>query len=143
MIGYRVIGAERRQPSKQLCVAWRGRCTQQETLKMSRGLGKVQAGLLAIIEREQKSLNTYQLARMFYQPEVQGRCVLTMAQAKAAYRTLCSLEKRGKIESYGHRGNGYGGAYGFIWWSRPGTQRLQQDRHHAQMLAAAVGFASQ
>jgi hypothetical protein len=57
---------------------------QQETLKMSRGLGKVQAGLLAIIERKQKPLNTYRLARMFYQPEVQGRCVLTMAQAKAA-----------------------------------------------------------
>jgi hypothetical protein len=108
---------------------------------MRRGLGRVQVGLLAIIEREQKCLNTYQLARMFYQPEVQGKCVLTDAQAKATYRALCSLEKRGKIESYGHRGNGFGGAYGFVWWDRLGARQVQQDQHDIRMLAAAVGFA--
>ena len=105
---------------------------------MSRGLGRVQAGLLIIIEREQKSLNTYQLARMFYRPEVQGRCTLTRAQAKATYRALCSLERRGKIEAYGHKGGGYGGAYGFIWWDRLGAQRARQDRRHVQTLAGAV-----
>jgi hypothetical protein len=104
---------------------------------MSRGLGRVQVGLLAIIERAEKPLNTYQLARMFYQPKVEGKCVLTMAQAKATYRALCSLEKRGKIESYGRRGrSGFGGAYNFIWWERPGQQRLRQDEYEARMLAA-------
>jgi len=61
---------------------------------MSRGLGRVQVGLLAIIEQHEKPLNTYRLARMFYQPNVEGS-VLTMAQVKATYRALCSLEKRG------------------------------------------------
>src|SRR5262245_42922504 len=108
---------------------------------MSRGLGKVQAGLLAIIEREEKPLNTYRLARLYYQPHVERKCLVTDAQAKATYRARCSLEKRGKIESYGRRGNGNGGGGGFIWWSRPRTQSLLQDQHHARMLAAAIGFA--
>jgi hypothetical protein len=113
---------------------------QQETLKMSRGLGKVQAGLLAIIERQEKPTHTYRLARMFYQPEVVGKCLLIRAQVKATYRALCSLEKRGKIESHGHRGNGYGGADGFIWWNRLGAERLTADERLARDRAAAIAL---
>lgn len=104
---------------------------------MSRGLGKVQVGLLAIIERQDKPINTYRLARLFYQPHVEGKCVLTQAQAKATYRALCSLERRGKIESFGRRGHGYGGAYGFIWWGRLGLRSLTADKVSA--LRAALG----
>ena len=80
---------------------------------MSRGLGRVQTGLLAIIERQEKPLNTYKLARMFYQPDCQGQCLLTDAQIKATYRALSSLAKRGKIKRREDRGT-----YGFIWWRR-------------------------
>jgi hypothetical protein len=107
---------------------------------MSRGLGKVQVGLLAIIERQEKPVHTYHLARLFYQPHVEGKCVLTQAQVKATYRALRSLQQRGKIESFGHRGrlgNGYGGAYGFIWWSRLGQQSLVTDK--VSLLRAVVG----
>jgi hypothetical protein len=110
---------------------------------MSRGLGKVQVGLLAIIERQEKAIHTYHLARLLYQPHVEGKCLLTNAQAKATYRALCSLEKRGKIESYGHRGSGFGGAYGFIWWSRLGQRSLAADERSAreigERMRAAMG----
>jgi hypothetical protein len=53
---------------------------------MSRGLGRVQTGLLAIIERQAGALSTYKLARLYYQPDVEGQCWLTEAQAKATYR---------------------------------------------------------
>jgi hypothetical protein len=86
---------------------------------MSRGLGGVQTGLLAI-KCKNKPINTYKLAKLFYQPHIEGECQLTQAQVKATYRALCSLEKRGKIESHGHKGNGSGGGGGFIWWSRLG-----------------------
>jgi hypothetical protein len=107
----------------------------KETLKMSRGLGKVQIGLLAIIERIEKPLNTYRLARLFYQPHVEGHCLLTPTQVKATYRALCSLERRGKIVSHGHKGNEYGGGGGFVWWSRLGEKCVTADKKRLMHIA--------
>ena len=94
---------------------------------MSRGLGRVQIGLLAIIERQEKPVYTYRLARLFYQPHVEGRCQLTRAQVKATYRALCSLAKAGKIERRDGRGRN-----GFIWWRRLDPQRLTSDERLAR-----------
>jgi hypothetical protein len=78
---------------------------------MSRGLGSVQVGLLAIIQQQDKPLDTYDLARRFYHSGAEGPCMLSAAQIKATYRALCSLHKRGKIVRTEGRGSG-----GFVWW---------------------------
>ena len=101
---------------------------------MSRGLGRVQIGLLAIIERQEKNVDTYHLARLFYQPHVEGMCYLTDAQIKATYRALCSLAKRGKIERC-FKGRG---ANGFIWWRRLGAKHLGPDELLARLNADRV-----
>jgi hypothetical protein len=109
---------------------------------MSRGLGKVQTGLLAIIERQtqERPLSTYRLARLYYQPNVEGTCLLTDAQIRATYRALCSLAKRGKIKRcFEGRGR-----EGFIWWCRLDAQQLTEDelvaRQNMDRLAAASAF---
>jgi hypothetical protein len=111
----------------------------EETLKMSRGLGRVQTGLLAIIERQEKNIHTYHLARLLYQPHVEGVCHLTDAQIKATYRALCSLQKCGKIERC-FKGRG---ANGFIWWRRLGAERSDEvslARLDADRALAAFAF---
>jgi len=101
---------------------------------MSRGLGRVQIGLLAIIERQENNIDTYRLARLFYQPHVEGTCYLTDAQIKATYRALCSLAKRGKIERC-FKGRG---ANGFIWWRRLGAEHPAPDEILARLNADRV-----
>ena len=70
---------------------------------MSRGLGSVQVGLLAIIQQQDKSLDTYDLARRFYDSGAEGPC-MTISRAG---QTICRLAAT--ITAIGHVARSDGG----------------------------------
>jgi hypothetical protein len=94
---------------------------------MSRGHGKLQRHLLAIIN-EDHCVETFTLAALAYQvePDATGQVILNESQLASVRRSLLSLKREGLVMDFGRgpRGRRYWASERYGLWSR--IRALQQ-----------------
>ena len=80
-----------------------GAATERLGQRMSRGPGKLQRRLLAILEEDEGLIDTYELtARAFdYEPDETGQIMLSDARLVSVRRALSGLVRTGKLHDLG------------------------------------------
>jgi hypothetical protein len=104
---------------------------------MSRGLGRIQLKLLAILD-EHPCVDTYVAARLLYRPDASGSVILTAAQVKATHRALRGLLACDRVEAFGRN------SHGRMQWRKRGSRQADIDRAVATLeeIHSREGFAA-